>query len=85
VLVHIHDIELPYDYMPERAEWYYSEQYLLAASLLAGHRGYRIVLPNAFISKEPDLMQVLAGFWARPELAGVPAKGVSFWMEAFRP
>ena len=85
VLVHIHDIDLPYDYMPERAEWYYSEQYLLAASLLAGHRGYRIELPNAFISQEPDVMQVLAGFWSRPELAGVPPKGVSFWIETCAP
>ena len=81
VLVHVHDIDLPYDYMPERAEWYYSEQYLLAASLLAGHKCYSIVLPNAFISKEPDVMEVLDRFWARPELAGVPPKGVSFWLE----
>ncbi|MGH9508484.1 MAG: class I SAM-dependent methyltransferase, partial [Terriglobales bacterium] len=85
VLVHIHDIDLPYDYVPEHAEWYYSEQYLLAVSLLAGHRGYRIVLPNAFISKEPDVMQVLAGFWSRPGLSGVPQKGVSFWIETCAP
>jgi predicted O-methyltransferase YrrM len=81
VLVHIHDIDLPYDYMPERAEWYYSEQYLLAASLLAGHQNYSIVLPHAFISKEPDVVEVLQRFWARPELAGVSPKGVSFWLE----
>jgi hypothetical protein len=85
VLTHIHDIDLPYDYVPEHAEWYYSEQYLLAASLLAGHRGYRIVLPNAFVSQEPDVMQVLGAFWSRPELAGVPQKGVSFWIETHTP
>lgn len=81
VLVHIHDIDLPYDYMPERAEWYYSEQYLLAASLLAGHQGYEIVLPNSFLSSEPDAMDVLRAFWSRAELAGVAPKGVSFWLE----
>ncbi|HSA94143.1 MAG TPA: class I SAM-dependent methyltransferase [Terriglobales bacterium] len=81
VLAHIHDIDLPYDYMPERAEWYYSEQYLLAASLLAGHQNYSIVLPNAFISKEPDVMEALQPFWSRSELKGVPPKGVSFWLE----
>ncbi len=81
VLVHVHDIDLPYDYMPERAEWYYSEQYLLAASLLAGHQGYEVVLPNGFVSQEPDVMDVLRGFWSRPELAGVASKGVSFWLE----
>lgn len=31
VLVHIHDIWLPYDYPPEWSSRYYSEQYLLAA------------------------------------------------------
>ena len=30
----LHDIELPWDYRPERAEWHYSEQYLLATALL---------------------------------------------------
>lgn len=81
VLVHIHDIDLPYDYMPERAEWYYSEQYLLAASLLAGHKNFRVVLPNAFVSKEPDCMASLESLWKNPRLAGVPPQGVSFWLE----
>ena len=81
VLVHIHDIDLPYDYMPERAEWYYSEQYLLATSLLAGHKNFRVVLPNAFVSAEPDCMKPLESLWANPTLAEVPRKGISFWLE----
>jgi len=81
VMIHLHDIELPYDYMPERAHWYYSEQYLLAASLLAGHRGYRVALPNAFVSKEQDVASVLDQFWRLPHLTGVPRNGVSFWIE----
>jgi hypothetical protein len=81
VLVHIHDIDLPYDYMPERAEWYYSEQYLLAASLLAGHKNFRVVLPNAFVSSEQDCMQPLESLWSDPKLVSVPRKGISFWLE----
>ena len=81
VLVHIHDIHLPYDYPPERAEWYYSEQYLLAASLLAGHRNYRVLLPNAFIAAEAEVMSVVEGFFKRPEMQGVSRTGLSFWME----
>jgi hypothetical protein len=81
VLVHIHDIDLPYDYMPERAEWYYSEQYLLATSLLAGHKNLQVVLPNAFVSAEPDCMKPLESLWANPTLAEVPRKGISFWLE----
>jgi len=81
ILVHIHDIDLPYDYMPERAEWYYSEQYLLATALLAGHANFKVILPNAFISKEVDCMQPLQSLWSDPKLIGVPPKGVSFWLE----
>jgi hypothetical protein len=79
VLVHIHDIELPCDYMPERAHWYYSEQYVLAASLLAGHRNYRVVLPNAFISREQDLVALVNPLWQ--QLPGVAFRGSSFWLE----
>jgi len=81
ILVHIHDIDLPYDYLPERAEWYYSEQYLLATALLAGHRNFKVVLPNAFISREADCIQPLQSLWSDPRLTGVPPKGVSFWLE----
>jgi predicted O-methyltransferase YrrM len=79
VLVHIHDIELPYDYMPERAHWYYSEQYMLGASLLAGHRDYRVVLPNAYVSRERDLVELVNPLWQ--QLPGVTFRGSSFWME----
>ena len=81
VRVHIHDIDLPYDYMPERAEWYYSEQYLLAVALLAGHRNFRVVLPNAFISKEPDCMEPVESLWSNAKLTSVRPQGVSFWLE----
>jgi hypothetical protein len=81
VLVHLHDIHLPYDYMPERAEWYYSEQYLLAASLLAGHQNYGVVLPNAFVAAEAEIMAVVKEFFGRPELATVTRTGWSFWIE----
>jgi hypothetical protein len=79
VQVHIHDIDLPWDYMPERSHWYYSEQYLLAASLLAGHRGWDVRLGNAFVSREADLVGELDPLWA--ELPGVARAGVSFWVE----
>jgi len=79
VLVHIHDIELPYDYLPEHAHWYYSEQYLLAASLLAGHRNYRVVLPNAFVCREQDLVALVNPLWQ--QLPGVAFRGSSFWLE----
>jgi len=81
VLVHIHDIYLPYDYPPERAEWYYSEQYPLATALLAGHKGFRVVLPNHYAAMRTEIAAVLGGFWAHAELKGVPHGGTSFWLE----
>ena len=82
VLVHVHDIWLPYDYPPEWRARYFSEQYLLAVYLLArAGENLRIVLPNAFVSEDEELRHVLDGLWNRPELAGVFPFGVSFWFE----
>jgi hypothetical protein len=86
VLVHLHDIFLPLDYPPY---WeyefyphrYWNEQYLLAASLLAGHSSYEVVLPNHYVSVTPALAGLLDGFWSDPRLAGVPRGGSSFWIE----
>jgi hypothetical protein len=83
VIVHIHDIFLPYDYPPEWTERYYSEQYLLATHLLApGPERLRIILPNAYVSQDTDLGHVLDPLWNRPELAGIITRGASFWFES---
>ena len=93
VLVHLHDIFLPYDYPPEWRDRYYSEQYLLAAMLLGQCSRFRISLPNSFISQDPELSAVLAPLWRDPrfafnaihngKVARVPYRntlGASFWM-----
>jgi predicted O-methyltransferase YrrM len=54
VIVHIHDIFLPYDYPLEWKERYYSEQYLLATLLLNRKNGYEVLSPNYLISKDED-------------------------------
>ena len=81
VLVHIHDIYLPADYMPERAGCYYSEQYMLGAQLLAGHQNFEVVLPNAFVGMHPEIGGVLDGFWQEAQMRDVPRGGTSFWVE----
>jgi len=55
VIVQIHDIFLPYDYPPGWENRYYSEQYLLAAYLLAGTKIFNIILPMQYISKDEEL------------------------------
>jgi predicted O-methyltransferase YrrM len=85
VLVHLHDIFLPLDYPPyweyrHYPHRYWSEQYLLATSLLAGHNGYEIVLPNHYVSMTQSLAGLLDVFWKDARLTGVPRTGSSFWM-----
>jgi predicted O-methyltransferase YrrM len=69
VLVHLHDIFLPYDYPPEWRDRYYSEQYLLAAMLLGQTSRFHIALPNAFIAHDPELRDVLVPLWRDPNFA----------------
>jgi hypothetical protein len=88
-LVHFHDILLPYDYPPQWADRWYSEQYLLACHLLGGSQ-LRVVLPSAFVSHEAELTKILDGLWRYPEMRAVHAYtlalyhgylGYSFWAE----
>jgi Methyltransferase domain len=85
VLVQIHDIFLPQDYLPWTKQEFYphrywSEQYMLAASLLAGHSNYDVVLPNHYVGNKPELANVLAPLWESPALKAAPRSGVSFWI-----
>jgi hypothetical protein len=78
VLVHIHDIFLPQDYPPHWAGRYYSEQYLLAAYLLAEGTRFEVLLPNAYISGDAELRGRIAPVFAG--LEGVARGGGSFWL-----
>jgi hypothetical protein len=83
VLIYIDDIYLPYDYPHEWAGRYYSEEYLLAAVLLAdsGDR-YQIVFPGFFVSGvDAELMRAAAKFWQRCGLGrSTPIGANGFWM-----
>ena len=80
VLVEIHDIFLPNDYPPSWTERYYSEQYLLAALLLAEGKKFVILLPNAFISHDPELHKIVTPIFSAPEMNEVRSGGGSFWL-----
>lgn len=92
VLVHIHDVFLPWDYPAQWGTRYYSEQYLLAAWLLAGPERLRLVLSNVFVSCDANLRSLATealsdsplAHMMRPEfrygqLRGI--SGTSFWAE----
>jgi hypothetical protein len=79
VLVGVHDIFLPDDYPVEWATRFYSEQYLLSAWLLGGHRGSRLVLPAWWAAKHSPLCAPLQPLWDK--LAGIETHGNAFWFE----
>lgn len=80
VIVHIHDIYLPYDYPPFMCDRFYSEQYTLAAFILANPTRYATLLPNYFISEDKELRKILAPIWNHPNLKDVEQHGGSYWI-----
>ena len=81
VIVHIHDIYLPYDYPQFMCDRFYSEQYTLAAFILANPTRYSTLLPNYFISEDKELSQILAPIWNHPNLQDVERHGGSYWLQ----
>jgi hypothetical protein len=80
ILVHFHDIFLPYDYLPGWEDKYYSEQYLLGAYLLANTDRFNILLPNYFILNDPELKEILNPI-RKPEMDVPGNPGASFWIK----
>lgn len=80
VIVHIHDIYLPYDYPQFMCDRAYSEQYGLAFFLLANPKKYQPILPNYFISEDKQLASQLAPIWNHENTANVEKHGGSFWL-----
>jgi hypothetical protein len=83
--VEFHDICLPDDYPPDYIDRFYSEQYVLAAALLAEGTRFEVVLANWFISADPELSSIVEPLWAGPRMDSVPRHGSSFWIRMAGP
>ncbi len=81
VIVHVHDIYIPYDYPQFMCDRAYSEQYVLAAFILANPVKYKTILPCFFISEDKELSSVIAPMWEHENLSGVERHGGSYWIE----
>ena len=79
VIVHLHDIYLPYDYPQFMCDRFYSEQYGLAMYLLANIQKYQPLLPNYFISQDKALSSIIDSIWDHPNLEDLERHGGSFW------
>lgn len=86
VLIHIHDVFLPYDYPPEWSDRFYNEQYLLACVLLARNPSYEIQLANTFITYDAALNSRVSQLFDHPAMTEaaqydwITRTGWSFWM-----
>ncbi|MBD1869400.1 class I SAM-dependent methyltransferase [Cyanobacteria bacterium FACHB-471] len=81
IFVEFHDVFLPFDYPPQWKDRHYSEQYMLAAYLLAEGKKFDVLLPNAFVGVDPELSNILLPLWKKLEIdASVARHGSSFWI-----
>ena len=80
VIVHIHDIYLPYDYPQFMCDRAYSEQYGLAMYLLANPEKYKTIFPNYFVSEDKELSSILSPIWENTSMKDVERHGGSYWI-----
>lgn len=81
VIVHIHDIYLPYDYPQFMCDRFYSEQYGLAMYILANPKKYITIMPNYFIFEDKVLSEKLAPIWKHKNMESVEKHGGSYWIK----
>jgi hypothetical protein len=80
VIVHIHDIYLPFDYIAGHLHRQWNEQYLLATALLFGAARFEILFPAWFIGRDPALAAHAGAMLRQGPLADLDLYGASFWM-----
>jgi Methyltransferase domain len=81
VIVHVHDIYLPYDYPQFMCDRAYSEQYVLGAFILANPDKFKTICPNFYISEDAELSKILAPIWEHENLKTVERHGGSYWLQ----
>lgn len=55
VIIHVHDINLPFDYPDSFKTWYWNEQYMLAVYLMANRHRIDPLFPTTFVCQEESL------------------------------
>jgi hypothetical protein len=78
VIIHIHDIFLPYDYPQWVCDRFFNEQYIFAACLLNSDN-FKIISPDYYILTEKISKDIWDQLWKIPALSSVKKHGRSFW------
>jgi predicted O-methyltransferase YrrM len=80
VIVQIHDIYLPDDYISGHVARLWNEQYLLATALLFGQARFEILFPCWYVGQDPKLLAQANGRLRKDALDNLNLYGASFWM-----
>ncbi len=80
VILHIHDIYLPDDYISGHVFRMWNEQYLLATALLFGGDRFEVLFPTWFVGQDPALSAHAKGLLQKGPLDRLDLYGASFWM-----
>ena len=79
VIVHVHDIYLPEDYISGHLHRMWNEQYLLATALLYGD-ALEILFPAWWACRDPEASALARAQLMRGPTEGLNLYGVSFWL-----
>ncbi|MBX3483203.1 class I SAM-dependent methyltransferase [Phenylobacterium sp.] len=80
VIVHVHDIYLPDDYIAGHVPRMWNEQYLLATALLFGGERFEILFPCWFVGQDPELRALGRSLVCKGPLEGLDLYGAGFWL-----
>lgn len=81
VIVQVHDIYLPDDYISGHLRQLWNEQYLLAVALLFGPDRFEILFPCWWVGRDPALRRQAREAVCHGPLESVDLYGASFWMQ----
>lgn len=83
VIVHIHDIYLPYDYPLEMIQRGYNEQYLLSLALTLGEDKFEVIFPAFYTYNRKEAQNRLNEYLWKfiPDSHLIEKHGGSFWFK----
>ena len=81
LIIHLHDIHLPYDYPTFFKNWYWNEQYMLAVYLMGHLAALKPILPTAWVTRDSSFSENIKYPFvpAVPESSTWLGDGGSFW------
>jgi hypothetical protein len=80
VILHVHDIYLPHDYIAGHLRQLWNEQYLLATALLFGGDRFEVLFPCWWAGQDRALRARARAVLCKGPLENLDLYGASFWM-----